>query len=368
MDTVKLQQNRQIIDFTDNELLSALSGLSIEENRITVEILLYLAEVDKRSLYLGQGFSSLFAYCVQGPLRYSEGAAQRRIASARLVVKYPELVPLLLSKELSISTLSLIAGILNDENKSEVIDAVKGKSRRGVDLYLAYFKPQKVLREVIKPIVIAKSAKKQRPPLFKKTAALEPAQSSTKITAAGESEDKALGSQDEIFEKRYQLKFSVNASVQENLEKAKSLLSGKYPSGVKLEDVLAEALEVLLEKRSPERRATRRAKRQAKKITSDRDTTRKVKEAKQSQAPVSRHVPQAIRDQVYLRDGGSCSFLSEAGRRCGARHDLEVHHINPFARQGEHLLENLTLRCRCHNIYQAEIDYGKKFMSRKVYE
>jgi len=152
-----MNNSAKIETLTDSELLAVLKELSIKENQTTVEILLHLAEVDKRRLYLEHGFSSLFAYCVTGPLKYSEGAAQRRIAAARLVARYPELVELLLRKELSISTLSIVAGIVEDDNKEEVIRAVAGKSRREVDLFMAGFRPRKVLREVIKPVVVCKA-------------------------------------------------------------------------------------------------------------------------------------------------------------------------------------------------------------------
>ena len=134
--------NNQIMNLTDNELLSSLQELSIKENKTTVEILLHLAEVEKRKSYAASGFSSLFAYCVKGPLRYSESAALRRISSARLAARYPELVDLLLLRELSISTLSLVASVIEDGNKEEVLNAVRGKSRREVDLYLASLRPK----------------------------------------------------------------------------------------------------------------------------------------------------------------------------------------------------------------------------------
>ena len=38
--------------------------------------------------------------------------------------------------------------------------------------------------------------------------------------------------------------------------------------------------------------------------------------------------------------------------------DLEIHHLEPFARGGSHEAANLALRCRAHNLYQAKADYG----------
>jgi len=52
------------------------------------------------------------------------------------------------------------------------------------------------------------------------------------------------------------------------------------------------------------------------------------------------------------------------GRRCTARHELEYHHRHPFGRGGDHSVANLSLACRCHNGYLAEVDYGREAIAR----
>jgi hypothetical protein len=79
-----------------------------------------------------------------------------------------------------------------------------------------------------------------------------------------------------------------------------------------------------------------------------------------SVAPKSRYVPAAVRRAVYQRDGGRCAFIDDQGRRCTARDRLEFHHRYPFGYGGEHDPENLSLMCRTHNAYVAEVDYGRK--------
>jgi hypothetical protein len=79
----------------------------------------------------------------------------------------------------------------------------------------------------------------------------------------------------------------------------------------------------------------------------------------------SRHVPAQIRRAVWARDGGRCTFVSEAGRRCGVRRLLEFDHAEPLARGGRATAANIRLRCRAHNQYGAEQVYGAGFMQRK---
>ena len=82
--------------------------------------------------------------------------------------------------------------------------------------------------------------------------------------------------------------------------------------------------------------------------------------------PGSRHVPFAVRRAVLARDGHQCSYRSASGKRCSARKLLEFHHTGrEFARGGEATLDNLALRCRAHNQYEAEQSYGARFMEEK---
>jgi len=76
-------------ELNDHELVAALEKLKGRENQIIAELIRYLSEVDRRKLYLELGYPSLFAYCCKA-LRYSESAAYRRIAAARVYGDNPE--------------------------------------------------------------------------------------------------------------------------------------------------------------------------------------------------------------------------------------------------------------------------------------
>src|SRR5262249_2538534 len=66
----------------------------------------------------------------------------------------------------------------------------------------------------------------------------------------------------------------------------------------------------------------------------------------------SRHVPAAVKREVWARDEGQCSFVGPGGR-CQERGFLEFHHVIPFAEGGETSATNLQLRCRAHNAHEA---------------
>lgn len=74
-------------------------------------------------------------------------------------------------------------------------------------------------------------------------------------------------------------------------------------------------------------------------------------------APRSRHIPAAVRREVWKRDGGRCAFAGTNGR-CSETGFLEFHHVVPYAAGGQAIVENLELRCRAHNAYEAEQYFG----------
>jgi 5-methylcytosine-specific restriction endonuclease McrA len=60
----------------------------------------------------------------------------------------------------------------------------------------------------------------------------------------------------------------------------------------------------------------------------------------------SRHIPAAVRREVWRRDGGRCAFVGSRGR-CSERGFLEFHHLVPFAAGGAPDANNIEL-ARCY--------------------
>ena len=72
----------------------------------------------------------------------------------------------------------------------------------------------------------------------------------------------------------------------------------------------------------------------------------------------SRDIPANVQRAASQRDGDQCAFVSKNGRRCTERAFLEFHHIVPYALGGQATVENISLRCRRHNQYEAELVFG----------
>lgn len=82
-------------------------------------------------------------------------------------------------------------------------------------------------------------------------------------------------------------------------------------------------------------------------------------------AKKNRTIPAKVRRKVFERDGGQCAFVDASGRRCASEWQVEFHHRIPYARGGTHDADNIELRCRAHNQYEAELDYGVLFMEAR---
>ncbi len=113
----------------DTTLLRQLSALVAGERAATAVILAHIAEVDLRRLYLPAAYSSMYAYCV-GALGLSEGAAFRRVHSARAARRCPELFDAVASGRLHLTAISMLAPHLRASNAGELIAAATVRRTR----------------------------------------------------------------------------------------------------------------------------------------------------------------------------------------------------------------------------------------------
>ncbi|MGH2398511.1 MAG: HNH endonuclease [bacterium] len=63
---------------------------------------------------------------------------------------------------------------------------------------------------------------------------------------------------------------------------------------------------------------------------------------------------------MWARDGGRCAFVAPGGRRCTERTFLEFHHVVPYGAGGAATVENIQLRCRAHNGFEAKVFFGRR--------
>jgi hypothetical protein len=109
---------------TDKTLLADTLILVRREKETSLEILHHLLEIERRKLFVELKCSSLFDYCVR-VLGYSEGAAQRRISSARLMGKSEEVQKALVAGEVNLTQLSIMGSIKKEKPETLIKDLLK---------------------------------------------------------------------------------------------------------------------------------------------------------------------------------------------------------------------------------------------------
>jgi hypothetical protein len=127
---------------SDRDLLARLRLLARTEREASVELVAHLAALDTRpAVYAAQAYGSLFSYCTQA-LRLSEDAACNRIEAARACRRFPVILDLLASGELSLTSVRLLRRHLTQENHQAVLSKASGRSRSKIEALVAELAPQ----------------------------------------------------------------------------------------------------------------------------------------------------------------------------------------------------------------------------------
>jgi 5-methylcytosine-specific restriction endonuclease McrA len=72
-----------------------------------------------------------------------------------------------------------------------------------------------------------------------------------------------------------------------------------------------------------------------------------------------------VKRAVRKRDQDRCTFVGENGHRCESRRFLEYDHAVPIARGGQSTVDNVRIRCRSHNGFEADRVFGSEFMKAR---
>jgi hypothetical protein len=181
------------------------------------------------------------------------------------------------------------------------------------------------------------------PPLAPKSPSAAP----VAFTAAAPALEPAPARVKPLAPERFAVQFTMTRKMFEDLEAIRALCSPGEPRDVV--EIFGSAL-ALLRTRLEQRKfaATEHPRRRG---------------ARASARP--RHIPAAVKRAVWRRDGGRCTFVSDAGHRCEERRGLEFDHVEPVARGGRATVRNLRLRCRAHNQFEAEQAFGSGFMTQR---
>lgn len=351
------------------ELLHELNTLVARDRELTAVLLAHLAEVDERRLYLGAGFPTMHAYCVE-ELGFSDDAAYNRVRAAQAARRFPQLYRAVAEGVLHVTAVRMIGPHLTVENLESLIAMAAHRSKREIlrELVRRFGVPATPdnrftftpVRQADRAHAVVPEPNRTAAPALE----LELDAPTTGVAMAPGPNEPMPGlvpepnepvpalvpkPQEEEPREFIRLHVSIDGPTFDKLRYAQDLLSHAVPSS-NLSAVIDRALDLLIANLEKKKYG----------LTTRPRTPRKRPLAK-------RQIPNHVRRAVRLRDGGQCTFIGPKGR-CGTRRFLEFDHILPVAHGGASTVDNLRQRCRRHNGYEAELAFGKEFMNRKKAE
>ncbi len=308
---------------SDDAVVLRVEKVLSKGHRLTAQLVVLLIEIEERRIHLYAACDSLTEYCVRR-LGMSEGAAFRRITAARLVRRFPSLLPRLERGEVHLSLLVALRHHLTPENVEELVEATRGKTKYQVAELLAQRAPR--------PDVPATMRK------------LPTVQTSNAVSAVVEP------GVEPIAESRYRLQLTVSREVRDKIERIRDLMMHSNPTR-DLTAVLERAVDALLDKLEKQRLGK----------------TSRPEAAVRPLAKTPGRVTRAVRRKVFERDGEQCTFVDTNGHRCSSHKLLELDHIVPRAKGGTDDEDNLRVRCRAHNGLHAEEVFGKSYVRERIH-
>jgi hypothetical protein len=337
---------------SDDELVEQVKHLAACERRAAVALIRSLVEFDARRLYLREGCSSLFTYCTQ-VLHLSEGSAYNRIETARAARRYPKVLEALERGTLTLTAVRLLAPHLTPANHGDVLMAARHRSKLGIQELIASLNPRPAAATTIRRVATQASKVAAAPTIVTREGIQTPLASTPAVTVSGGQDGGAPAPQlraavvTPLAPERDKLQVTLSRETHEKLRCAQALARHTLPAG-DIGAILDRALTLLIDHLERRRFAL---------VASPR---RSLGESTAS----GRHIPAAVRRAVWQRDEGRCAFVGRTGR-CHETAFLELHHVAPYAVGGAATADNIQLRCRAHNQYEACLVFGDSLVRER---
>jgi len=343
-------------DLSDHELLTRIPSLAGREREATVELVAHLAVLDTRpALYAAQSYGSLFGYCTK-VLRLSEDAACNRIEAARACRRFPVILDTLASGEMSLTSVRLLGRLLTAQNHQAVLARACGRSRRQIEALVAELAPRPdvvtSVRKLTTPKPLPVTTPCSLPPSVESATGIS-AEPTFPITPPEPVAPLRRPIIDHTSPERYRVQFTIGKESHDKLRLLQALLRREIPDGDP-GAIFDRALALLLEKVEKAKLGPAAKPRPPRPIRPGTDTE------DGSRVIASRHTPSHVKRAAWCRDGGQCGFVAHDGQRCTERTFLEFHHLQPYAQGGLATVENISLRCRRHNQYEADLVFGPR--------
>lgn len=284
----------------DQNLLSYVR----KEKEVLKEVLLHIAEVDRRRLYLKMSYSSLHVYLVER-MGYDGGSAQRRIDAARLSHQVPSVIQQIDRGEINLSQVTFLQKSLRQAKGQNTAPGFKAD-----------------LLEEIKYKTLA--------------------QTQSTVCRALNIELKASPKVTHQANESVRLEVTLSKEQWLKLQQMREALSNTLPTA-DWDQVLEYLADKVIEQKTrvPKLRAAVRTQ------TEPREQIQSMEQPTNTSKP--KNLGLSLKRQVLLRDK-CCQYRDlKTGKVCGSKWNLEVDHIKPLWAEGTNTIPNLRVLCANHN-------------------
>jgi len=354
---------REYKKLSNAELLDRFEVLLTQARSNLTELIVCMGEVERRSLFVAAGYSSMHAYCVD-VFHMSDDEAYKRIRAARLSRQYPAILTAIADGRLHLTAVTLLSKHFTRQNVDDLIAAASHRTKLQVQMIIAERFPQAdvptTLREIKAQPVFMRMTLDSQQDAEASASSMDVSEMQQRLvpepvplTPAGHS----IALQAERFPvvaplspSRFELRCTISQEAHDAIRAAKELLGHVLP-GADAAQIVEKAVLELVARLEKQKYAAVEAPREPR--------------ADSLHVPPTHRVPAQVRRVVRERDGGQCTFVAAGGHRCESRMRLEFDHIRPVCLGGKSSAANLRLRCRVHNQYEAIHLFGEEFMARK---
>ena len=347
-------------EMKNKDLLQLAAKTSADEKTLIVRGLYLYCEIARRKLYGREGFDSLFVYLAKG-LGLSKASAYQRSTIAKAAIKDPEIIKAVEDKKLTMESATLVAKKLLQGARNDVIEQAFYKDKDELELLFLDDEAKPMFKDSFKIVGVLEGKKDKS--LFNPT----DDNGTNDLHKNTEHKFPTIPKPENVVIK---VSFTTTKDVTGKLDRVKELLARQCPEG-RIGDVLEAVLDDYIARHDPREKALRKVKREEKKYDEKKVDTvptgnRKVPQERFGSEPkntiktaASRYIPAKIKHEVFLRDGGRCTYITPQGKRCEASRYLEYDHERPFALGGtSDDVENIRLLCSLHNKLRSQDTFG----------
>ena len=234
-------------DMSDEELLARLRGHVGKGNVWHAELIAYLVEVEERRLDRVHACSSMWDFCTR-KLGMSEGEAHRRIAAARAVRRFPQVLGFIERGEIRLCALYALRKHLTSDNVDELLREASGKSTREVEKMVAARFPRPDVPTCVEPV----APRALLSPVSPIVATHTDAAPTWSLSLAASPAPGPRPRVEPLSATRYRVELAVSAGTKDKIDRIKDLMRHRNPTG-DLEIILEASLALLLVQLEKER-------------------------------------------------------------------------------------------------------------------